>query len=42
MAKNLGWRVAMVAVLIVMALILYGIVAWLENRSLSWQEWRRV
>ena len=31
-----------VFVLIAMALVLYGIVAWLENRSLSWQEWRRV
>jgi NitT/TauT family transport system permease protein len=31
-----------VFVLIAMALVLYGIVAWLENRALSWQEWRRV
>jgi ABC-type nitrate/sulfonate/bicarbonate transport system permease component len=30
-----------VFVLIAMALVLYGIVAWLENRALSWQEWRR-
>lgn len=29
-----------VFVLIVLALLLYGMVAWLEARALSWQEWR--
>ncbi len=29
-----------VFVLILLALCLYGLVAWLEARSLSWQEWR--
>ncbi len=29
-----------VFMLIVLALLLYGIVAWLEARTLSWQEWR--
>lgn len=30
-----------VFVLIAMALCLYGIVAWLEGRTLGWQDWRR-
>lgn len=29
-----------VFMLIVLALLLYGIVAWLESRALSWQQWR--
>jgi len=27
--------------LIVLALCLYGLVAWLESRALVWQEWRK-
>jgi NitT/TauT family transport system permease protein len=30
-----------VFVLIVLALCLYGIVAWLESRTLGWQDWRK-
>ncbi len=30
-----------VFVLIALALFLYGVVAWLENRALLWQEWRK-
>lgn len=30
-----------VFVLIALALILYGLVAWLESRTLLWQEWRK-
>jgi len=30
-----------VFVLIAMALVLYGLVAWLESRTLLWQEWRK-
>ncbi len=30
-----------VFMLIVLALCLYGLVAWLESRALVWQEWRK-
>jgi hypothetical protein len=29
-----------VFVLIALALCLYGVVAWMEARTLTWQEWR--
>ena len=30
-----------VFVLIAMALVLYGVVAWLESKTLGWQDWRK-
>ena len=38
--SSLGGFVAIFA-LVILALALYGIVAWLENRLLQWQAWRK-